>query len=97
MFANIGTQLLYLNHHVSSILYIRAVGSTCTCISQKETYNKMRDKYIREKIFLILILILLYQTLIGVISESKCSSNMIIWKIPGRPITPLLNPLLLKT
>ena len=49
MFANIGTQLLYLNHHVSSILYIKAVWSTCTCISQKETYNKMRDKYIREK------------------------------------------------
>ena len=38
------------------------------------------NKIISLKIFLILTLILLYQTLIGVISESYCTSNMIIWQ-----------------
>ena len=49
MFANTGTQLLSKSSRFIDFFYIRAVWSTCTCISQKETYNKMRDKYIREK------------------------------------------------
>ena len=50
------------------------------CVINRFVRSILWNKIISLKISLILTLILLYQTLIGVISESYCTSSMIIWQ-----------------